>query len=207
MSFCSELIKKKKELKHIESITTSMMGFKFIEESDDSGEVKCRKIIGPCSGFVVDNVLDLQVSQILEYLFLGSQDPAQNHDVLQEHGITHVLSVGIDVPQIARSPIKFFSVKLLDEPEVSLTNVFNSCFDFIDKTKEESKSNKIFIHCNAGFSRAPTIVIGYLMKTYGYSLNQALKMVKDKREVKPNEGFMKQLKEYENKLSASRKIK
>lgn len=57
------------------------------------------------------------------------------------------------------------------------------------------------MHCNAGVSRAPTIVIAYLMKKFNMRLKEAYDLVKSVRSsIRPNEGFMKTLKEYEREL-------
>ncbi|KAK6034874.1 dual specificity phosphatase, catalytic domain protein [Cooperia oncophora] len=61
---------------------------------------------------------------------------------------------------------------------------------------------KVLVHCNAGISRAATFVISYLMVYHGMSLELALETVKKARpKVRPNMGFMKQLKSFEESLS------
>uniref|UniRef100_A0A1I7X3R8 protein-tyrosine-phosphatase n=1 Tax=Heterorhabditis bacteriophora TaxID=37862 RepID=A0A1I7X3R8_HETBA len=65
---------------------------------------------------------------------------------------------------------------------------------------------KILVHCNAGISRSSTFVISYLMKYQQRTLDEALGMVKAVRPViRPNDGFMHQLKMFENKLGISDK--
>lgn len=54
----------------------------------------------------------------------------------------------------------------------------------------------------AGMSRSATIVIAYLMKTRGMSFQDALALVKARRPiVRPNEKFVKQLKDFEMQLA------
>lgn len=49
-----------------------------------------------------------------------------------------------------------------------------------------------------GRSRSTTIVLAYLLKEHKMKLNEALKLVKNKREsAEPNEGFAVQLRCYE----------
>mmetsp|Transcript_41966 Transcript_41966/g.30797 ORF Transcript_41966/g.30797 Transcript_41966/m.30797 type:complete len:95 (+) Transcript_41966:130-414(+) len=49
-----------------------------------------------------------------------------------------------------------------------------------------------------GRSRSATCVIMYIMKRFGLSFEEALELVKMRREVvDPNEGFLAQLKEFE----------
>ena len=63
-------------------------------------------------------------------------------------------------------------------------------------------NNEIFISCsNAGVSRSATVVLGFLMFTYILPLEDALIIVKKARPcVKPNEGFLQQLRDYEKQL-------
>ena len=57
-------------------------------------------------------------------------------------------------------------------------------FDFELVNKIIDSSSKILIHCQQGISRAPTAVLGYLMKT-GMTLGQAASLV---RSARPNIG-------------------
>lgn len=60
----------------------------------------------------------------------------------------------------------------------------------------------MLVHCYAGVSRSVTIVVAYIMKKYNWNVDEALNFVKEKRVVaKPNDGFMKQLKQFEETLS------
>ena len=59
------------------------------------------------------------------------------------------------------------------------------------------KDGAVFVHCNAGVSRAATVVIAYYMKTQRVDWRTAYQHVKTVRScIRPNDGFMKQLKEY-----------
>lgn len=52
---------------------------------------------------------------------------------------------------------------------------------------------KVFVHCNKGISRSATIVLAFLMMKRGKNLMAAVKDIRAKREVMPNDGFLKQL--------------
>ena len=55
----------------------------------------------------------------------------------------------------------------------------------------------MFVHCNAGVSRAATVVIAYYMKTQQADFITAYEHVKTIRPcIRPNDGFGQQLKEY-----------
>eukprot|EP00455_Lapot_gusevi_P038253 TRINITY_DN4285_c0_g1_i2.p2 TRINITY_DN4285_c0_g1~~TRINITY_DN4285_c0_g1_i2.p2 ORF type:complete len:195 (-),score=0.28 TRINITY_DN4285_c0_g1_i2:270-854(-) len=59
----------------------------------------------------------------------------------------------------------------------------------------------VLVHCQQGVSRSATIVIAYLMKTKNWSLIEAYSHLRRIRsQVKPNEGFLRQLARWEKVL-------
>ena len=72
---------------------------------------------------------------------------------------------------------------------------FDECFNFIETGLAEGA---VLVHCNAGASRSVSIVIAFLVKTEGATVECLLQEMKANRPcVQPNAGFMIQLKEYE----------
>lgn len=56
----------------------------------------------------------------------------------------------------------------------------------------------MLIHCHAGVSRSATILAAYLIHKKQITADEAVKIIQEKRKrAKPNDAFMKQLKEYE----------
>lgn len=65
--------------------------------------------------------------------------------------------------------------------------------------------DSILVHCQAGISRSPALVIAYLMAHSGLSLHDAYRWVKSKRSViSPNFAFLGQLCAFEADLLAGR---
>lgn len=66
---------------------------------------------------------------------------------------------------------------------------------------DETNNDILISYSNAGVSRSATVVLGFLMFTYSLSLEDALIIVKRARPcVKPNEGFLQQLRDNEKQL-------
>jgi atypical dual specificity phosphatase len=64
--------------------------------------------------------------------------------------------------------------------------------------------NRVLVHCFAGMSRSATIVIAYLLVTTPMTVGEATEFVRSKRSViRPNCGFIEQLKQYEKRYFAS----
>jgi len=94
---------------------------------------------------------------------------------------------------------KYLKVHILDAPFVNITAHFDKCFEFIESAK--TNNSKLLIHCHAGMSRSPTICVAYIMKQMGWNLDKSYKHVFSARGfIMPNEGFMKQLVDYEQQL-------
>ncbi len=66
------------------------------------------------------------------------------------------------------------------------------------------KNKNIIVHCAAGISRSPTLVIAYLMIENKWTYEEAYKFVKSRcGTIDPNKGFVKQLKELEHRIRNS----
>ena len=136
------------------------------------------------------------IDQITETIFLGNIDAAFNKKKLKQLGIKKVLTV-MSAFGNHYSPHEFIH-KSIDVDDDFRTNIichFKECILFIEG------KDKIFVHCAAGMSRSPTIVIAYIMWKRKLRLNEAIKFVKEKRSIiSPNDNFMNQLKIFEDLL-------
>lgn len=147
-------------------------------------------------GFVVDLKPDLSVGQVLNWLFVSGQDVPCDARIMKTFGITHVLSLlpGFGLPEEVGGSVKQLSLEFYDEDGFDLKGNFGKCLEFLSKVKREG--GKVLVHCNAGISRAPAVVIAYLRRGEGLSFEEAWEKVKEARPgMKPNVGFVKQLKE------------
>lgn len=189
MSFLSELRNKKDQLKHTVTIITRTDGSKVCDDGTTQTEIDSKNNYG----FVVDTSPDRIPACILDnFLYLGSQD-CVDPEIVGNHKITHILSVGIPMPEGNFNEITSMYVPALDLPETVLTEILLTSNRFIGAAKEQN--GKVLVHCNAGVSRSASVVIGYLIMDCGFSFDEAYDLVKMKRScVRPNDGFLNQLK-------------
>lgn len=90
-------------------------------------------------------------------------------------------------------------MKVADDQHENLKIHFEACHNFIKEAL--STGSGILVHCSAGISRSPTIVISFVMIEKRMTFKQAYQFVKEKRSVVcPNVGFQGQLKKYEDEL-------
>jgi len=173
-------------------------------------------------GFIVDTKPDDKVYQVIIpidwhnsnscnnnsicKLYIGSQDAALNLKELKMNDIKSILNVGYGIPNHfenninddddnVKDKISYLKIDMLDDVTYNIIDQFNRCFEFIDSQPS------VLIHCNAGISRSSTILLAYMMNKYKKPLSTCLTLVRDARAcVKPNQGFQKQLEQFEKIL-------
>lgn len=79
-----------------------------------------------------------------------------------------------------------------DAPDVLIAQYLQQATEFFNRY------DKVLVHCRMGRSRSAAIVVGYLIRHYGFSFARALDLVRGSRpSVNINEGFVQQLREQE----------
>jgi protein-tyrosine phosphatase len=136
-------------------------------------------------------------SQIFEWFYLGSFSNACDIKELRKNKINYILNCAIECHnKNLPKDIKELHLKIKDIENFDLINYFEEANEFINKCKLEGGT--LLVHCKLGISRSASFVIAYLIKNNNLSVEKALNFVKQKRnQIKPNEGFMSQLKKYE----------
>jgi len=140
--------------------------------------------------------MENDISKITDTIYLGNMDAAFNIKKLKNLGIRKVLTVmsafGNHYPE---NTFIHKTIDITDDYNSNIIRYFKDCLLFIDGY------DKVFVHCAAGMSRSPTVVIAYLMWKQKLSLNNAIKFVKNKRpEISPNLNFMRQLQLFQELL-------
>ncbi|XP_024237642.1 dual specificity protein phosphatase 19-like [Oncorhynchus tshawytscha] len=185
----------KTKLKKQSTVVTTVLGRRHIETMDDSNVHENEDPGMSGCGFVQDTSLDLHVGIIKPFLLLSSQDAAQDIDTLKKFKVSHILNVAYGVKNNFPDLFSYKTVTILDIPETDITSYLQECSQFIDQAKTES--GVVLVHCNAGVSRAASVLIGYLMYREGLGFDEAFAVVKEARpSIRPNPGFHEQLKNY-----------
>ena len=126
----------------------------------------------------------------------GSQEIAQDLSGLERYKVTHVLNITEEVSNIYPNKFTYKRISIPDKPSTPIARYFDECFEFIDCAC--ANGGVVLVHCFYGASRSASIVIGYLMKMERMRYHEALEYLQILRPgVHPNDGFEKQLKQFE----------
>ena len=139
----------------------------------------------------------------------------------------------VDTSQTFYRPfgIKYKGLKLLDVAQTNIAMYFSEVAEYIDEAlRSGGKLNllakdqyddvndddicidtttilllgKVLVNCLMGMSRSSTCVLAYLMLRQNMTAVEALTEVRRHREVRPNDGFLRQLADLDNKLRRER---
>jgi len=149
----------------------------------------------------------MKLSEIVSNLYLSDRRSVLCSYCLSRHGLTSVLTIDIEplvfqtcflhretLPSVT---IKQEYVFALDVSSFNLLQHLQDTCEIINTWLDAKES--IVVHCLEGQSRSVTVIAAYLMFTYNYDITKALEIIKDKKaDIGPNEGFLKQLKLFED---------
>ena len=136
------------------------------------------------------------VSRILPNLLVGEYPRVADVALLPELGVTAVLSLqhesdlwdkGIALDELEHAygarAIEFHRVPVEDYSEADLESALPRAIATLDELL--AAGHVVFLHCNAGYNRAPTVAIAYLCAARAMTLDDAVAAVKQRRACVP----------------------
>lgn len=139
--------------------------------------------------------------KVLPGLYLGNERHASDRDQLDELGIGAVLNVAVEVagwPELSASHLSLGWT----HNQRNIVCCFDQAFAFIDS----GRASSVLVHCQEGVSRSASLVIAYLMKTFGLSATRAYAFLKSRSPaISPNIHLFSQLVRYETELASPKR--
>ncbi|TFK53951.1 phosphatases II [Heliocybe sulcata] len=144
-----------------------------------------------------------QENEIIPRLHLCDLYTATCPKVHERLGITHVLSV-VRKPSVRFAhDVEHMYLPIEDVCNANLIRYLDAAVEWLHASLTSDENARVMVHCVWGMSRSASIVIAYLIAKHGMTLDAALAWCRLKRAVvKPNRGFMAQLKDYERQVRA-----
>lgn len=143
------------------------------------------------------DVFNAELSQITDNIWLGNERDAKDYELLHGLGIKNVLNVTGNIPNYFEHEMcmNYHRLTATDSHDQNLLQHFNAGSDFINEVCK--RNEKVLVHCWAGVSRSPTIILSYFIRFKGLTVKEALGIVQCRRNiVAPNLNFMGQLERY-----------
>jgi len=163
-----------------------------------------RQIQLPIKKSIYNHILNifLYPTNIIDNIYLGNGYNASNYSVVRDYNIKYIVNVTKEIPNyyeyniVSTTNSSCIPSNLDDEGHIGL--YISNVLDFIEEAQSKNDGN-ILIHCYMGSSRSASIVLAYLIYKYNFTLNNALKYIKKKRDiVNININFINDIKEFFN---------
>ena len=135
------------------------------------------------------------IQKIIDNLYIADWEGAHNEKLLHDHSITHVINCTNNHSNAFDSSlVTYTKLGLRDSSRDDIDTALEHAMDFIDTALSSASPGaqvNILVHCIAGVSRSPTVVLRYMMRGMRFTLSSALDYLTKKRPVvKPNDWYM-----------------
>ncbi|CAK1544527.1 unnamed protein product [Leptosia nina] len=152
------------------------------------------------------------LNEVYPGLFVGDAVAAKDKSFLRRMGINYVLNTAegkrytqVDTDHLYYRDcpgLHYKGFQLMDLPSTDISKYFHIAANFIDDGI--SRGGRVLVHCMMGVSRSATCAIAFLMLKRGMTLAEALALVRSRRDIHPNEGFIRQLQDLDRELRVCR---
>eukprot|EP00118_Oscarella_pearsei_P028862 m.3138 g.3138 ORF g.3138 m.3138 type:complete len:321 (+) comp9070_c0_seq1:290-1252(+) len=115
--------------------------------------------------------LQLPVTEILPFLYLGCERDAHSWETLAGHDIEYVMNVTDRCENCFPDRLNYLRVSVRDSGVENIRIHFQKAIDFIEAARVGN--GRVLVHCFAGISRSATVAIAYIMKNKKWSLDEA----------------------------------
>lgn len=113
-------------------------------------------------------------------LYLGSAFNAASSAIINQFNIKYIINVTDNIPNYFN--ITYVNVPIKDNNIDKIDDYLDYTYYKISKFQKKNDGN-ILVHCVFGASRSVTVIMYYLIKKYGLSIDNAFKFVKQKRKL------------------------
>jgi protein-tyrosine phosphatase len=141
----------------------------------------------------------IHMTEIINGLWLGSQDAAEDKESLDLCNIFHIITLREpqhkeEVEGKDQKDRTYQRIWIQDKASADLSLHWLSILTTLKSCLENKPKKPVLVHCRAGISRSASVVAAFLIHRYNLkSADEAIELICRKRIVSPNEGFHRQL--------------
>ncbi len=129
---------------------------------------------------------------VIEKLFLGNREMAKDARRLKEKGITHIVNCAEELPNYHPKEFRYLALRMKD-PDPGLVTHLPGVATFIDEGRSRGG---VLVHCFAGVSRSPAVILAYLCHHLGEPLPVAARQLAAAVWTNPDLAFLAQIAEH-----------
>ena len=136
-------------------------------------------------------------SRIVDELYIGNAANAADSGFFRKNNIKNVLNVTKYTKNHFPRRVNYMRIPISDARGIEFGKQIRKGVRFIETSL--ARGEPILVHCVMGCSRSVTVVVGYIMKRYNMTRDEAYDLVKARRVIaNPNISFWNELKKLEN---------
>ena len=134
------------------------------------------------------------IFKIQKHLFCSGYQVAHNKTLLLNNQIKHVVNLTAHkYPNLHQDIVEHSSFCFSDHENFDLTKQLDPVLKILQR--EIESGNNVLVHCQKGISRAPSVIMAFLIKNQKMTFEESLKLMqKQNPEAYPNLGFLMHLK-------------
>ena len=117
----------------------------------------------------------MMLLRVIDTLFLGDKNTVKNSSELLSHEVRLVVSVAGGALQLPAG-VEQVRLHVKDDNQDSLLPHLDEAVKLIDQ--HLSQGSTVVVHCQAGISRSPAVIMAYLIRFKGMTVEEALEVVK-----------------------------
>ncbi|ELU01778.1 hypothetical protein CAPTEDRAFT_222206 [Capitella teleta] len=195
------------ELPVMTCVTVPLLGSDFIkaaQKEDDLYLDRMRSVL--CTRRASTGEMQMP-AMLLDHMYLGNMNNANDHRLLRRMRITHVLNCAGKPRDYSQQPFDrasgpydpketsvqvYLQIEARDVEEYPILMHYGLAREFLDGAK--ASGGRVLVHCEMGVNRSAALCVAYLLEQTQMTLIQVLRLVKiDRPVLLLNDGFRKQL--------------
>ena len=136
------------------------------------------------------------IKKVVPFVFLSDAESAENEEELKRHGIDVIICLSVRSGcRKFKSKFEYLVYDMKDDVKVDILPQLTEITKIVDSMVRQKRN--VLVHCRKGRSRAPIVIMAYLMKYHQKQLEEAFSLLRScDNAVDPNISFLLQIKRF-----------